>query len=459
MTAAREQRAWAGRRVLIMGLGTKDGGVGAAKFFASRGAHVVVTDRAPAAELRTSLRALAGLPIRYRLGTHAAEDFRQAEVVIRNVGIPRDHPLLTLARKHGAVVHAPIGVLALEAGRPWIGITGSKGKSLTTSLVAQLLGGDAAGIVEAGNNCVSPLRVLDRAARGVFELSSWQLAELGSLSVSPRIACMVSFFADHQDFYPGLAPYFADKAQIAKHQRAGDTLVVPLAPWTASLPGNAPRFFFGRGEPSRDGCFEYDAQIWWRENERTERIAPLDHLPKPLRDPHHRLLLLAALACGKRAGVTTRTLAERIPSLSGLPHRMERCGRRGEVAFINDSAATTPESTALALKAVSGRVVLIAGGGGAKERSYAELARFLWSRASGVVVFSEDEVGRQLRALAPRGFPLRVCGRRRMNDAVAAAVDLLGPAGGTVLLSPGCKGGPTFRDMYERGDLFRAAAS
>ena len=197
--------------------------------------------------------------------------------------------------------------------------------------------------------------------------------------------------------------------------------------------------------------------MWLRESGQEVPVAELGRLSRVFDAPHMRELLLAAVATAYCAGVEPALIAERAPGLEGLPHRMERC-RDGQVRCINDSAATTPESTICALDALAGeRVVLIAGGGGAKRRNFRELATRIEERAFGCVVFEDDEVGRQLREYLPTSFPLRRCASRDMAGAVHAAHRLLADQEGTVLLSPGCKGGPTFADMYERGTRFREA--
>ena len=130
---------WAGMRVLVMGLGTKHGGEESARFAVAQGAQVTVTDLAGADRFPAQLAALAGLPVTFRMGGHDPADFRAADIVIKNPGIRPDHPLLVLARGHGATVTDPLLLFAERNLRPLVGITGTKGKSTTTHLAAHLL--------------------------------------------------------------------------------------------------------------------------------------------------------------------------------------------------------------------------------------------------------------------------------------------------------------------------------
>ncbi|RKZ05793.1 UDP-N-acetylmuramoyl-L-alanine--D-glutamate ligase, partial [Candidatus Fermentibacteria bacterium] len=215
--------------ILIMGLGTKDGGVGAALFARGRGARVTVTDLQDESVLGNAIAELAGLDIGFALGGHRIEDFKSADLVIRNPGIKRSNKYLVAASDAGAAVESPIGLFCELANRPWIGITGTKGKSFTTHLVSHLLRSAGVKTVAAGNNCVSPLRFVDDdSIYPVLELSSWQLSEMNLHEISPHIGCWLNFFADHMNWYNSMDDYRSDKESILRHQNPDDVIVLPF---------------------------------------------------------------------------------------------------------------------------------------------------------------------------------------------------------------------------------------
>jgi len=451
------------RSVLIMGLGTKDGGVGAALFFSSRGARVTVTDLRDAPLLAEAISELKGLDIRFVLGGHRMEDFTSADLVVRNPGINRENRYLAAAEASGAVVESPIGVFCELFTRRWTGVTGTKGKSFTTHLVSHILSSSGIHTVAAGNNCVSPLRLLgDDAVHPVLELSSWQLAEMDLHRKSPGIGCLLNFFPDHMDWYDSLEAYRYDKETIARHQSAGETLALPLDDRALrEIPGSGTRLFFSSSNAPSDetrGCFVEQGWIVWKDPER-KRLIPLASLPEHLAVPVHRDLIPPAVCCAIAAGVPFQSMAEGVVTFPGIPHRFQLAGNRGKIRFINDSAATTPESVMKALSSLQhNRVVLIAGGGGHKNLDYGHLASVIMERTLGVILFQGDPASARLSDALNRlgGTPLEYAGD--MTEAVEKGVGFLNPDRDcALLLSPGCSGAPFFVDLFQRGNQFLAS--
>lgn len=452
---------WSGLRVLVMGLGTKHGGTESARFAVAQGAQVTVTDLAGPERFTAQLAELAGLPLTFRLGGHEADDFRGADIVIKNPGIRPDHPLLVLARAHGATVTDPLLLFAERDLRPLIGITGTKGKSLTTHLAAHLL--TAAGIpaLAAGNNCVSPLSCLDVPERQpVLELSSWQLRDLGAAGRSPKVACWLNFFSDHADHYPDREEYFRDKEQILVHQQPDDTAILPAEdPRLAALPVRGHRVLFS-GERGVAEGWGYDGERLVRCRAGTEVFSfPLNGLAAALYPGHWRANIAAACAVAEVAGAGTELTAG-LASFPGLAHRMELLPAPRGYVIINDSAASTPESALLALAEVRQRpLALIAGGGGVKNL---DLAGFAAAAAGAelLILFRDDPASEALRTFPEvAGKPGLQCAAT-MEEAVETGLAFLRRAGGgTLLLSPGCSGAPFFPDMFVRGELFRAAVA
>ncbi|MEA3266470.1 MAG: UDP-N-acetylmuramoyl-L-alanine--D-glutamate ligase, partial [Candidatus Fermentibacteria bacterium] len=176
-----------GKNVLVMGLGTKDGGLGAALYACGHGAKVTVTDLQNESALKEALTELKDLNIRFVLRTHRESDFTDADLVIRNPGIKRSNRYLAAAAEANVPVESPVGIFSEKRETNWTGITGTKGKSFTTHLVSHILNTAGMKTVAAGNNCVSPLRFVDdKNIYPVLELSSWQLAEMDIHRKSPH---------------------------------------------------------------------------------------------------------------------------------------------------------------------------------------------------------------------------------------------------------------------------------
>src|SRR5262245_11072209 len=191
-----------GKRVTVMGLGTRGGGVGVARFLAEHGAIVTVTDGKSADELAQPMSELAGLPIRYVLGGHAEYDFTPAgaDIVVRNPGVRRTSPWLRVAREAGVPIEMEMSLLVRLCPAPIIGITGTKGKTTTATLCAAMLAAWDDRTVLAGNMGVSALAQLDRIAPEtpvVIEVSNWQLEALDEHRLSPHIAVLTNISEDH----------------------------------------------------------------------------------------------------------------------------------------------------------------------------------------------------------------------------------------------------------------------
>jgi len=448
------------RDVLIMGLGTKDGGVGAALFSHSRGARVTVTDLLDESVLGDAIAELAGLDIRFVLGGHRIEDFTSADMVIRNPGIKRSNEFLVAASDAGAAVESPIGLFCEIVTRPWIGITGTKGKSFTTHLVSHILRSMGVKTVAAGNNCVSPLRFVDDdSIYPVIELSSWQLSEMNLHRRSPHIGCWLNFFADHMNWYDSLDAYRFDKESIARHQNPDDIIVLPLDdPALSDIPGNSERYYFSSTHAppwNTKGSFMEDGWITWRDTE-VVRLIRGDTLPGHMAVPVHLDLIPPAVCCAVAAGAEPPGIAEGIVTFPGIPHRYQLAGRYGKIRFINDSAATTPDSVIKAMRNLErGKLVLIAGGGGHKSLDYAPLASLIRTRAHCVILFNDDPASARLRNLLDGMSADRLRSAVDMHEAVDIGISCLNPdEDGVLLLSPGCSGAPFFVDLFQRGDQF-----
>jgi len=447
------------KNVLVMGLGTKDGGVGAALFAHNHGARVTVTDLQNESALKEALTELKDLNIRFVLGTHRESDFTTTDLVIRNPGIKRSNRYLTAAAEANVPVESPIGIFSEKRETNWTGITGTKGKSFTTHLVSHIMNTAGRKTVAAGNNCVSPLRFVDDSSvYPVLELSSWQLAEMDLHRRSPHIGCWLNFFQDHMNWYDSMEDYKFDKESIVRHQVEEDIIILPLDdPVLSTIPGISKRYFFSstRSLGNNSGCCIQNDRIIWKEDEATQ-IIHKDSLPEHMAVPLHLNLIPPAVCCAVAAGVDKHKIAQGIASFPGIPHRFQFAGKQERITFINDSAATTPNSVVKAINSLNGKkLVLIAGGGGHKNLDYRQLASLITKKVHCTILFKDDPASIRLRKELGNTKPSKLKTAADMQEAVNMGISCLNPyEDGTLLLSPGCSGAPFFVDLFQRGEQF-----
>ncbi len=442
-----------------MGLGTRAGGVGVARYLASAGALVTVTDMKSESELRQPMRDLDGLPIRFVLGRHDDHDFTSdgADIVVRNPGVRRGSPYLQLARETGVRVEMEMSIFLRACAAPVIGITGTKGKTTTASLCGEMLRHWDDRTVLAGNMGVSAVSELTRIGSDtpvVLELSSWQLEALDEHRLGPQIAVLTNISEDHLDAYSEFADYAATKRSIARHLRATDTLVVNLDDPEASpaiAQTNAAVVPFGSGDRGKPGAWVDDHEIVWRGQDSAERFSIPDRLP--FLGTHQRLNAAAAIAAVLARGAPPSAVRDGLASFDGVRNRMEVVGEFDGVTFINDSAATAPIAAIANLTGLSIRRIHLISGGHDKQTDLVPLAAAAVSLAASIHLLGGSATPELQSLIEQRGgTPLGPY--KSMGAAVRSAIERAGP-GDVILLSPGCASFGLFRDEFDRGDQFR----
>lgn len=445
--------AWRGRRVVVLGLGSFGGGLGAARWLARQGADVLVTDRRGRDVLAEPARQLDAAGIAVVLGTHDGVAFEDAEALVVNPAVPPDAGPVRRARAAGVPILTEIG-LALDAwpGRV-VGITGSNGKSTTTRLCEALLSAAGVRAVAGGNLGGSLLDVVAQARAddvAVVELSSFMLEALADSPPALAAAVVTNVSPNHLDRHGTVEAYVDAKAVIlARARLAVLNLEDPWAPAFAART-RAPITWFGAGSAARpaDVYVEADGTLAW--DGRRAR-APLPGRMNAL--DLAAALLAARAAAPARAAAIDAVAADPGWRVAGLPHRMERVAEADGLIWIDDSASTTPTSTAASLAALIGPVVLIAGG---RDKGLDPSPLVEAARARGVVTLT---IGEQAEPLAQR---LRAHGARAeavgaLPAAVARAL-VIASLPGAVLLSPGYSSHDQFVHFEARGARFAALA-
>ncbi len=446
-----------GLKVTVMGLGLHGGGSASADFFARHGAEVTVTDLRSEAELAPSIDRLSGHDIRYVLGRHEETDFRSADIVIKNPAVPASSPLLQSARQ----VETDISVFLALSNNPLVAVTGTKGKSTTSSAIAHVMRRYDPRARLGGNITVSPLSFLDEIASlpdsvpVVLELSSWQLGDLrGKKTLQPKVAVITNILHDHMNRYSSMDEYVADKMVIVEGQTPSDYTICnlddPYGPRFAAATRAKLRWFSLEALPDgmRGGWLDKEAGGATARSEDTERQL----FPGPVALPgrHSILNLLAAGIALSCFGVPGELIEAELPTFPGIPHRLQFVAEVDGRRFYNDSAATIPEATAAAVTSFDAKVVLIAGGTD-KNLDFAPLRR-LSHRPRCVVLLAGSASGKLKPLLDEERLPVHGP-FDDLGRALDAAVAQSEP-GDVILLSPGCASFEMFRNEFDRGDRF-----
>ncbi len=439
-----------GKRVHVIGLGAWGTGRAVARALCKRGAEVTVSDVKLAAELAREIEALSGMRIAIQTGPKAYRGIEDAELVIPSPGVPLTIPPILRAREHGATVVSEIEVAYWIAPCPIIAVTGTKGKTTTTTLIGELLQAEGRGVL-VGGNIGRPLVELAEVAGTddvlVAEVSSFQLEAIDRFR--PRVAVLLNLAPDHLDRHGNLNAYEEAKARLFANQTSEDAAVInrddPGA-WKLRDRTQAKVWAYGLVQPEPEGGDIVDG--WLRVA--GERVCELSALR--LRGKHNRANALAALLAARAAGATLGKASETLAHFRGVEHRLEEVATVGGVLYVNDSQATTPDSAVAGLEAFDERVILIAGGR-PKVHDFSALGEAVARRGASLIAMGEaaDEIASAAQAAGADDVTRAASLAEAMRLAHAKA-----QSGEVVLMSPACASFDMFANMAERGRTFRA---
>ncbi|HEU5305027.1 MAG TPA: UDP-N-acetylmuramoyl-L-alanine--D-glutamate ligase [Gemmatimonadales bacterium] len=441
---------WAasGQDVAVVGLGKS--GVSATLLLRSQGVPVYASDTGSGPTYEEWARTLRAAGARVDIGGHDLDRVGQAVAVVVAPGVPPNAPALETARRAGLDIHAEvdIGFLALRGTR-CIGITGTNGKTTTTSLVAHVL--SAAGLrAETAGNIGRPLCEVAMSSDPpewlALELSSFQLHDTPNLR--PTMGVLTNLAPNHLDRYATLAEYYGDKAHLFRNADAASFWVTnaddaAVEEMTRSVPGARARFSIQRR-----------SDAWYDRTGCRLMLADAVLLPRgelPLLGDHNVANALAAALVASRAGCRIEGIAAGLRTFRAIPHRVEPVREVNGVLWINDSKSTNITSTEVAVAALERTFVLLLGGRH-KGEPYTRLAGRLRDRCRAVVAYGE--AGPLI--VSDLGNSLTVVPARTFTDVLDTARKLAQP-GDAVLLSPACSSYDMFRNYEERGERFRAA--
>jgi len=468
---------FAGKKVLIMGLGRFGGGVDCAEFAAKAGAKVIVTDSAPAEQLSDSIDKLKEFSdVEFHLGSHEPDDFRQADIIIANPAVPDNNEYLEIARRNNKFITSQINIFFELCPAQTIGITGANGKSTTTALAAHMLRvmkDERQGIRNvwlSGNIGNQPLlTILDKIKANdlvILELSSFQLEQLAQIQKAPNVALLTNLTPNHLDRHGTFENYCAAKENIFKYQKCMVGFSPPNKNW------------WGKPHPTENcpavSIFNSEDKIAadWFEKYRKDsgRICirySTDDIKKDIRDsfilPGRANLsnLAAAITIAKHFGIEDEQIKKSLPEFKPLPHRLEFIAEINGVCWYNDSIATTPQSAMAALEAFDKPKIIIAGGYD-KNLPFDELGKKIAANTKAAILLGQtaNKIAQAIRKTQDsrlktqdRELKTHIEIVNSLQEAVRTAACLAEP-GDVVLLSPACASYDMFENFQHRGREF-----
>lgn len=453
---------WTGQRVLIIGAARQ--GMALARYLVRHGASVVLNDRRIADDLRQSMEALAGLPIDWVMGGHPLELLDNVDLVCVSGGVPLTLPLVVAAQSHGLPVSNDSQIFMEVVPSKVIGITGSAGKTTTTSLVGQMAAIAAktsAKISRAwvggniGNPLISNVDEMNENDLVVMELSSFQLEQM---MLSPQIAAVLNITPNHLDRHGTMQAYTAAKNRILEYQNVVDTAVLgrddPGA-WSLldSVRGELITFGMARPPKGQSGTYLLDGWINLWDRSSTQNLIHQNEIN--LRGHHNLKNVLAACAIAAAAKIPVEAMRTGISEFHGAPHRLEFVRNWRGVDWYNDSIATAPERAIASIESFDKPLVVLLGGRD-KDLPWDELATLVHQRVDHLIIFGEAagliESAVQKSKSDTCIKTLAIC--HGLKDAVQKAADVAAP-GSVVLLAPGGTSFDEFEDFAERGECFR----
>jgi UDP-N-acetylmuramoylalanine--D-glutamate ligase len=437
-----------GKRVLVVGLART--GVAAAFFCAARGARVTATDSRTESEIGDAIGKLRDAQVALELGAHREKTFLEQDLIVPSPGVAADEPHLQTARSKGVTIWSEIELAYRFMKGRLIGITGSNGKTTTTSLVDHILKTAGMQTILAGNIGTPLIACVDAMTDTtctVVELSSFQLELIDTFH--PNISVFLNLTPDHLDRHHTLEAYGAAKARIFENQ-VGDDAAILNADDAATTPyaPQLPRvYWFSRKQRVAQGAYVRGEEIIFRQDGAEEVLLKLEDIP--LAGAHNVENVLAAAAAARLAGAPAAAIAKGVKSFAGVEHRLEFVAEIVGVRYYNDSKATNVDATLKALDAFPGRILIILGGKD-KGSDYTALQKPLREKAILALLIGA----------AAEKIENQITGSVAIERAetIERAVEIASHAaqrGDVVVLAPACASFDQFQNYEHRGHVFK----
>jgi UDP-N-acetylmuramoylalanine--D-glutamate ligase len=441
------------KRVLVVGLGKS--GVASALFLKARGARVTVSDTKSGDELRDEIPLLLDHGITVETGGHGERTFRGQDLIVVSPGVPADAPPLVQARALGESVIGEIELAAQFLPGPIVAITGSNGKTTTTTLTGEILAAGGLPTLVGGNIGAPAITLAERAKPEtaiVLEISSFQLETIQTFR--PKVAVILNVTPDHLDRHGTLEVYVNAKARIFENQRAGDFAVLnaddPICVAMAART-QARVFWFSRQKEVKQGAWVHDGGIFFRAGERQSEIMLVSEIP--LKGAHNLENVLAGVCAGALMGCEPTKIRQAVLHFKAVEHRLEFVATIRGVDYYNDSKATNVDATIKALESFPANIHLILGGKD-KGSDYTVLNDLLGQRVKRVYTIGAAAAKIESQIASSKVGHVEVVHAETLENAIRKANSVAQP-GDVVLLAPACASFDQFKNYEQRGQLFK----
>ncbi len=428
-------------------------GVACAKLLKSLGATIFVTDVKSGNLLSSEMAQLTESGIDFETDGHTAKAITDIDYLIVSPGVPLDIPMLKEAQTRGIPVFSEIEVAFWLTDAKIVGITGSNGKTTTTTLVGEILKEEKKESQIGGNIGIPFSSLVEKVSPEgilVLELSSFQLERIEEFK--PYVSAVLNLSADHLDRYPDLKSYIDAKLRIFENQTDADFAVLNADDKNSmelALYSSSKKIFFSTKKELELGAFVKDGVLLYKMNGKGEKI--IDTKEIGIKGPHNLSNAAAACAVCAVLEVSPVSMRETLKRFKGVEHRLEEVATLSGVKFVNDSKATNVESVWYALQSVKEPIVLIAGGKD-KGGDFTKLRELVKSRVKALILIGEakEKIDQALSDQVP------TLHSPSLEEAVKLSFEKA-EAGDTVLLSPACASFDMFKDYQHRGEVFKSS--
>ena len=451
MSKAYSTEDFAGMPVTVVGLGSS--GVAACRVLGEIGARVRATDTRSAGEVGEAAAELERAGVKLELGANSPDFALGSDLVVLSPGVPLENPLVARARSDGVPVISEVELAYCLSGARFVAITGTNGKTTTTSLIGEILKTRSDKVHVCGNIGLPITSVawgLGRDHILVVEVSSFQLDTC--ISFRPEVGVLLNITPDHLDRYASYDDYVASKGRLFANQTSADFAVINYDDddcMRASADTEAHKLYFSLNEKVTEGAFVHGGQVVVGADRQERTVFKIDALK--IKGPHNLANSLAAVLAATALGFEDDAIRDGLAGFDGLEHRYEPVAEIDGVTYINDSKATNVDSVRVALEAAEPPVILIAGGRD-KGGDFETLVPLVEAKVKEMLAVGEAR--ETMRKIFSQVTRVREAGT--LEEAVRIARDDAA-AGTTVLLSPGCASFDMFANFEERGRVFKRA--
>ena len=441
------KRKWIDKKVLILGLSKS--GIAAAKYLSEKGADCYITEYKPLEDKdRELVEELNNLGIQVETGGHSDEFINDSYIAITSPGIPPKSEIFTRLKERGISVIGEVELAYLEANSPFVAITGTNGKTTTTYLMSHILNSEYNAPV-CGNIGVPPTSLLNENPDFyVCEVSSFQLDSAPTFR--PQIACFLTFTPDHIDWHGGLQNYFDAKASLFKDYKQPMYAVFSGADETIyrfAKQYTGEKFIYAK-ELDKNCCYIKDGAIFFKRDKK-EEIIKLDEIS--LVGEHNYQNTMCAIIVAKLIGISNENIRERIMSFKAVEHRIEYVADVNGKTFYNDSKATNPEASFVAIKSFEGKNLTLIAGGRDKNTDLTEFCKDYINKYVSTVILIGEATQRFKENMEQNGFNNII-----LSNSLEEAIDTsLSLDTQVVLLSPACASYDMFNSYEHRGEFFK----